>query len=81
MDKNKNNDLGVVSPEFIEIFRNGVTIAIGDGGKPSGVYMNTLKSAVGRGITVNPVFVELVKDKEINLSNFDGNSGRMKASR
>lgn len=70
---NKNNDIGIIDPQYLEIFKKGVTLQVGDDGKIVGVNFNTFEKVVGRGITVNQSFIDVIKDIPITASNRNGN--------
>lgn len=77
---NTTNNLGVIPAEHIDTFRAGVELDLDPQGKVSGVRFNTFKDAKGRGITLNPVASEIIKETAINPNEMKGKFSKFNAN-
>lgn len=68
---NNTQNIGIIPAEYIDTFRAGVELDINKEGKVIGVRFDTFKNALGRGITLNPVAIDIIKERGVveNIGN------------
>lgn len=77
---NTTNNLGIIPAEHLDTFRAGVELDLDPQGKVSGVRFNTFKDVKGRGITLNPVAVEVIKQTAIHTTEMKGQFSKFNAN-
>ena len=69
----KQNDIGIIHPQFANTFANGASVQTDAKGKPVGVYFGGRKTPENYGITRNQYAIDIIANTPIDYTAMKGN--------
>jgi hypothetical protein len=69
----KQNDIGIIHPQFTNTFANGASVQTDAKGKPVGVYFGGRKTPENYGITRNQYAIDIIANTPIDYTAMKGN--------